>query len=78
MRRAYMTTAAGPDGLRYALQHVAPEEMTALFLPLLCKTSMGGREPLGFKDGRVAWFCKGAKEVFLARNQRNILKANTI
>eukprot|EP00959_Pyramimonas_sp_CCMP1952_P222790 4657586-Pyramimonas_sp.AAC.1 len=52
--------------------------MTRIFLPLLCKVSLTGREPPGFKDGRAAWFYKGAKEVFFAKNQRNILKANTL
>eukprot|EP00959_Pyramimonas_sp_CCMP1952_P328004 6866906-Pyramimonas_sp.AAC.1 len=78
MRRASLNAAAGGDGLRGALSKVAPEEMTRIFLPLLFKVALTGKEPLGFKDGRVAWFYKGAKEVYLAKNQRNILKANTL
>eukprot|EP00959_Pyramimonas_sp_CCMP1952_P219751 4594595-Pyramimonas_sp.AAC.1 len=62
--------APGPDGLAPDLMSLAPKQVTDVILPLLTKVSMTTREPIAFKDGRVASFYKGKGNIALALNQR--------
>eukprot|EP00959_Pyramimonas_sp_CCMP1952_P190407 3982429-Pyramimonas_sp.AAC.1 len=53
-------------------------EMTEVALPLPTKIRVATKEPLSFKDGRAAAFCKGRGSIALALNQRSILITNTL
>ena len=51
--------ACGPDGIPAELGRSQPAALQQILLPLLLKTGLLCREPLGFKSGILTWLYKG-------------------
>ena len=51
--------ACGPDGIPAELGRSQPAALQQILLPLLLKTGLLCREPLGFKSGILTWLHKG-------------------
>eukprot|EP00959_Pyramimonas_sp_CCMP1952_P155249 3248280-Pyramimonas_sp.AAC.1 len=78
LRKAPAGKAAGLDGIVGDFGRVAQAEIGRLVYPLLLKTNLQQREPLGFKSGEVVFFHKGKGAADVMQNQRNILLGSTI
>jgi hypothetical protein len=66
------------DGIVADLGRCASEEVARLVYPLLLKTCLHQREPIGFKSGEIVFFHKGKGATNLMPNQRNVLLGSTI
>eukprot|EP00959_Pyramimonas_sp_CCMP1952_P336374 7043540-Pyramimonas_sp.AAC.1 len=58
LRKCHPNKAAGMDGIVADLGRCANEAVARLVYPLLLKTCVLQREPLGFKSGEIVFFHK--------------------